>query len=92
MKQSFICGLETGFNPFEEENCNDEKFRDILKCMRRIIDCELTQRQKQIVLMYYHENMNVTEIAVSLDISPSTVSRSLARSRKNIFRILKYYF
>lgn len=90
-KQFAVCEFEAGFNPFAEENSNDEKLRNISRCMRRVINCELTERQKQIVMMYYYEDKNMNEIAVNLDVSPSTVSRSIASSRKKIFRILKYY-
>ncbi len=60
--------------------------------MSDIINEELTERQREIVMMYYYENRNISEIADTLSVNPSTISRSLARSRKNIFRILKYYF
>jgi RNA polymerase sigma-70 factor (ECF subfamily) len=79
-------------NPFETENSNSEHIKTLKKYMSDIINEELTERQREIVMMYYYENRNISEIADTLSVNPSTISRSLARSRKNIFRILKYYF
>lgn len=78
--------------PFELENSNSCDINKIQKYIRQIITHELTDRQKEIICLYYYENKNVSEIAICLHVNPSTVSRSLARSRKNIFRILRYYF
>lgn len=79
-------------NPFENENNNSEHINKVKKYMSDIINDELTDRQRQIVTMYYYENRNIKEIADTLSVNPSTISRSLASSRKNIYRILKYYF
>lgn len=79
-------------NPFEEENNNDEQIEKLKKFIPQIIKQELTERQRQIIILYYYEQKNMTEIAMYLRVNPSTVSRSLATSRKNIYRILKYYF
>ncbi len=87
-----ICFDMLSCNPFEDENDNSHDIERMQKNIRRIISHELTARQQQIIHLYYYENKNVTEIAISLRLNPSTVSRSLASSRKNIFRILKYYF
>ena len=51
---------------------------------------ELTQRQRELIELYYLENMNMTEIAQRLELSPSTVSRTLKRGRGRLRKYLKY--
>lgn len=51
---------------------------------------ELTERQRELIFLYYIEEKSMTEIADSLGISPSTVSRTLKRGRTRIRKYLKY--
>lgn len=51
---------------------------------------ELTDRQRELIQLYYLENMNMTKIAGQLGISPSTVSRTLKRGRGRLRKYLKY--
>lgn len=51
---------------------------------------ELTDRQRELIRLYYLENMNMTKIARQLNISPSTVSRTLKRGRGRLRKYLKY--
>lgn len=51
---------------------------------------ELTDRQRELIQLYYLENMNMTKIARQLGISPSTVSRTLKRGRGRLRKYLKY--
>ena len=92
MNSKKICFDMISSNPFEEENSNSYDIEKLSQYIRQIICHELTERQQQIICLYYYENKNITEIAEFLCINPSTVSRSLARSKRNIFRILRYYF
>ena len=45
--------------------------------VRVAINEELTERQRELINLYYIEQMSMTEIAQTLDLSPSTVSRTL---------------
>ena len=58
--------------------------------VRIAINEELTDRQSELINLYYIEQMSMTEIAKSLDLSPSTVSRTLKRGRGRLKRYLKY--
>ena len=58
--------------------------------VRVAINDELTDRQRELIQLYYLENMNMTEIAQRLEISPSTVSRTLKRGRGRLRKYLKY--
>lgn len=58
--------------------------------VRIAINEELTQRQSELINLYYLEQMSMTEIAHNLNLSPSTVSRTLKRGRNRLKRYLKY--
>ncbi|MEG0777260.1 MAG: sigma-70 family RNA polymerase sigma factor [Oscillospiraceae bacterium] len=58
--------------------------------VRCVIREELTERQEELVRLYYIEQMSMTEIAQLLELSPSTVSRTLKRGRGRIRKYLKY--
>lgn len=60
------------------------------KALADVIKNGLTPRQKQMVVLYYYEGMKMKEIAVLLEIDPTTVSRTLTRARRNIFERLRY--
>ena len=51
---------------------------------------ELTDRQRELINLYYLEQMSMTEIAQRLELSPSTVSRTLKRGRCRLKKYLKY--
>lgn len=71
---------------------NSEKIKKVKKVMLEVVKNDLTPRQKQLVMLYYYSNMTMVEIAEELGIDHSTVSKTLARARKNIMDRLKYYF
>ena len=69
---------------------NSESHRRLLHNMRRALKTELTQRQLQMVVMYYGQNMRIIDIAQELGLEKSSVSRTLKRSRIRLARCLKY--
>lgn len=58
--------------------------------VRIALNEELTERQKELISLYYLEQMSMTEIAQKLEISPSTVSRTLKRGRGRLRKYLRY--
>lgn len=58
----------------------------------RIIQGELTQKQQDMIMMYYFGRMTMQEIADNTGISVQAVSAVLARARNRIYRVLRYYF
>ena len=63
---------------------------NLSKRVRVAINEELTERQRELINLYYLEQMSMTEIAQTLDLSPSTVSRTLKRGRTRLKKYLKY--
>lgn len=54
------------------------------KLVRSIMKECLTDRQKQILLLYFEEQKNTVEIAQILSVNKSTVSRTIQRGLKNL--------
>lgn len=77
---------------FQSAETNNNTLKIIKKAVCEIIKNDLTERQKQIVVLYYYNNMKMIEISALLNVNVSTVSRTLARARKNIYDRTKYYF
>ena len=51
---------------------------------------ELTQRQAELVELYYVEQHSMREIAQLLGVNPSTVCRTLQTARSKLRRCLRY--
>lgn len=58
--------------------------------MASALEEELTPRQRQMVHMYYVDQMLMRDIADTLGVNVSTVSRTIARGRKRLQRCLRY--
>lgn len=58
--------------------------------VKRAIDRELTRRQRQMVYMYYLEQMRMQDIADDLGLSISSVSRTIKRGRRRLKSCLRY--
>ena len=51
---------------------------------------EVTPRQREIIALYYGEELNMREIAQRLGVDRSTVSRTLKRGEDRLHRFLRY--
>lgn len=58
--------------------------------IKTAIDEALTDRQREFVEEYYFEGLTIYEISKRHGVCPPSVSRTLGRARKNIFRVLRY--
>lgn len=58
--------------------------------LRQAIEEDLTERQKEIVLLYYYDGYKMQDIAHKLGVCPSTISRTIAASKVKLRRCLKY--
>ena len=52
----------------------------------------LTPRQKQVLTLYYDHGLTMGQIALKLSVNPSTVSRTLSRAKRRLYRCLRYSF
>lgn len=74
----------------ETDECN--KYATVKRILLKVIENELTERQKQIINLYYFKNMNIVSIAEKLKVSPASVSITMKRARNTIIKYMKYYF
>ena len=71
---------------------NEKQIHYLKDQLKRAIDSELTDKQREILNMFYFGGMSVTEIADNCGVNKSTVSRHLKRSREKLHDVLSYGF
>ena len=69
---------------------NSDQRRRLRRNMAAAIREELTERQAQMVRMYYGSGMKMPAIARELGVNVSTVSRTLSRARVRLRRCIRY--
>ncbi len=75
-----------------ERGTNSRQLEIMKSELKRAIQSELTDRQREMVTEFYFEGLSVTEIANRRGLSKSTVSRHLSRARERLKSALKYGF
>lgn len=70
---------------------DDEPARKLRSIMLKVINNELTTRQKEIIMLYYFRGEDTVAIGEKLGITPQAVSQMMSRARMKMFRILQYY-
>lgn len=71
-----------------EDNEND--LMRLKRGLRVAREEELTVRQRQVLQMKFERGMGVCQIADELGVDKSTVSRTLTRARKRLYKCLRY--
>ena len=61
-----------------------------LQRIRRVIERELTQKPREIILAYYFQDKSIPDIAAERGIHKSSVCRCLQRAEKRVRHCLKY--
>lgn len=70
---------------------DDFKRQMLKKILYKTIQCNLTERQRDCVLMYYFKNMKMKEIADSLGLDNSTISRHISSALRKLRHVLSFY-
>lgn len=74
----------------DNANTNSELLARLRQNLRRARQQELTPRQQQVLTLYYDQGMNMTQIAQTLGVNCSTVSRTIRRAKQRLYRCLRY--
>lgn len=61
------------------------------RIMLRAIRHELTDRQRECVMMYYLEGMRMKDIADAMHLSKSTVTRHIQSAMRKLRKVASYY-
>ena len=69
---------------------NDEAVSRLKRNLRIARREELTERQAQVLRLYFEEEMTMEAVGHALGISKSTVSRTIARAKQRLKRCLRY--
>lgn len=77
---------------FNSSRNNTSKYNKILSILKKIIENELTFKQRKCIKMYYNHNLSTIKISKLLGVYPSTVWRHIQKSRRKIRNIMKYYY
>ena len=60
--------------------------RNLIRALRE----DVTPKQRQVLLLYYAEGLNMREIGEQLGVDKSTVSRTIKRGERRLQRCLRY--
>ena len=79
---------------WERENSEDnsEQLSRLRRNMRKVREMELTDKQAEMIHLYYDLGMSIPQIAREKGLHKSSVSRTLARGRERLKRYLQYSF
>ena len=61
-----------------------------LRRLRRVIEQELTQKQREVLTAYYFQEMTIPQIAAARGVNKSSISRCLRRAEKRVRLCLRY--
>lgn len=80
------------YGQFTTKSDESEHKKSAEKAVIMAIYEELTDRQREVLLLYYFEGKTTIEIAKMLGVNKSSVSRLLSRAKMRIEKVLKYNF
>ena len=69
---------------------NESDLARLTRNLRLAREEELTARQRELLRLRYEENLSVSEIAALIGRDKSTVSRTLSRARRRLYKCLRY--
>lgn len=79
------------FSTYEDSDTNIRDIKKMKQILCEALKSELTERQRQCVTMYYYDDMKMKEIASTLSLSPSTVTRHIKAAQRKLKNVAKYY-
>ena len=69
---------------------NSAQLGRVKRNLVRALPEDVTPRQRQMLLLYYAERLNMREIGLKLGVDKSTVSRTIKRGERRLQRCLRY--
>ncbi len=72
-----------------EQNTNRAQRKALIMMLHRAMRTELTATQRNYCLAYYEEGMTMKQIAARYEVDESTVSRTIQRGKRRLFKLLQ---
>lgn len=69
---------------------NKEQMNRLKRNLTHALRQDITQRQREYMMLYYGKGMSMEAIAQQFGVNKSTVSRTLKRGRQRLYRCLRY--
>ena len=69
---------------------NSKEISRLKRKLIRALQEDVTPRQRQTLLLYYSDGLNMREIGERLGVDKSTVSRTIKRGERRLRRCLRY--
>ena len=69
---------------------NKDQINRLKRNLTHALRQDITERQREYMILYYGRNMSMEAIAKELGVNKSTVSRTLKRGRQRLYRCLRY--
>ena len=69
---------------------NKEQMNRLKRNLTHALRQDITQRQREYMMLYYGKGMSMEAIAQQCGVNKSTVSRTLKRGRQRLYRCLRY--
>ena len=69
---------------------NTEQMNRLKRNLTHALRQDITQRQREYMMLYYGKGMSMEAIAQQCGVNKSTVSRTLKRGRQRLYRCLRY--
>ncbi len=79
-------------NVGREENDDGGEHLRMRGALRRAMEGELTERQRDCLRLRYFDQKSVQEVAEIIGVTPPTVSKHLKKARERLRRVVGYSF
>ena len=73
-----------------EETSNRSELSRLKQNLLRALEEDVTERQREMLMLYYVRELNMRQVARQLGVCPSTVSRTIRRGEERLRRCLRY--
>lgn len=75
---------------FTGGSTNHRDIQRMKNLLSAAIQTELTDRQRECLILYYLKGLQMNQIAVQLNLNPSTVSRHISAARRKLKKLRRY--
>lgn len=86
----YAASMKVYMDQLSEMNTNKEELSRVKQNLLTALKEDVTPRQREMLTLYYGQQMNMREIAALLGVHKSTVSRTIKRGARRLQRCLRY--